>query len=108
MKRRWTAWGTWALTASSPTMWTCSSRGRAARSRWAASAGERMHLSRMTWTEAAELFARRPIALWPVGSTEPHGPHLPLATDVIIAEAMAARVHALLEEAQLPSVVLPS
>jgi creatinine amidohydrolase len=31
----------------------------------------------------------RTVCILPVGATEAHGPHLPLATDVIIAEAMA-------------------
>lgn len=31
----------------------------------------------------------RPIVLLPIGSCEQHGPHLPLATDTIIAEALA-------------------
>lgn len=64
-----------------------------------------MHLAQLTWQEAAELFAKRPIALWPVGSTEPHGPHLALRTDVVIAEGMAERVQKALD---LPSVILPS
>jgi len=68
----------------------------------------RMFLAHLTWPEADQLFAQHPIALWPVGSTEPHGPHLALRTDVIIAEAMAARVHALLSQAALPAVILPS
>ena len=31
------------------------------------------------------------VVLLPVGSVEPHGPHLPLATDTIISEAVVAR-----------------
>jgi mycofactocin system creatininase family protein len=36
-----------------------------------------------------QLDAARPLVLVPVGSTEQHGPHLPLATDTMIAEAVA-------------------
>lgn len=35
--------------------------------------------------------APAPIVLIPVGSTEQHGPHLPLATDTIIAEELTGR-----------------
>jgi creatinine amidohydrolase len=49
-----------------------------------------LHLAEMTWKEAAELDPARTVALLPVGAIEAHGPHLPLATDGIIAEAMAA------------------
>ncbi len=50
-------------------------------------------LARMTYAEVEALLAGpgRKIALLPTGSTEAHGPHLPLATDSIIAEGMAAR-----------------
>ncbi|HTQ79335.1 MAG TPA: creatininase family protein [Thermoanaerobaculia bacterium] len=47
-------------------------------------------LSEMTWKEVAGLDRSRVVALLPVGAIEAHGPHLPLATDGIIAEAMAA------------------
>ena len=33
----------------------------------------------MTWTEVDEAMKDRPVALLPVGATEAHGPHLPLA-----------------------------
>jgi creatinine amidohydrolase len=46
-------------------------------------------LSEMTWTEVRELDRRRLVALLPLGAVEAHGPHLPLATDGIIAGAMA-------------------
>ncbi|HEY8481800.1 MAG TPA: mycofactocin biosynthesis peptidyl-dipeptidase MftE [Spirillospora sp.] len=38
----------------------------------------------------------RPLVLVPVGSTEQHGPHLPLSTDTVIAEAVASRAAAVL------------
>ena len=44
-----------------------------------------VRLSDMTWPDAA-----RPVLCIPVGSCEQHGPHLPLATDTIVAEALAA------------------
>ena len=46
---------------------------------------------------------RDPIALWPVGAIEPHGPHAPLGTDTLISVGMCERAAARLENA----VVLP-
>ena len=57
-----------------------------------------MRLAEATWTDVRDLLAARPdaVALVPVGATEAHGPHLPLATDVIIAEGTARRAAAAL------------
>lgn len=49
-------------------------------------------LERMTWSEAREHMRATEVALIPVGSTEQHGPHLPLGTDFIAANALAERV----------------
>lgn len=46
------------------------------------------------------------IAVLPLGATEQHGPHLPLETDVMIAQAYLARVRELLPDA-LPVTFLP-
>jgi len=46
-------------------------------------------LAAMTWPEVRDLAGDRTVAVLPTGAIEAHGPHLPLATDVIIAEAMA-------------------
>lgn len=43
-----------------------------------------------TWPRMGE----RPVVLVPVGSTEQHGPHLPMSTDTVIAEAVTVRVAA--------------
>jgi creatinine amidohydrolase len=55
-------------------------------------------LAEATWTDVRALLAGAPgaIALVPVGATEAHGPHLPLATDVIIAEGTTRRAAAAL------------
>lgn len=46
-------------------------------------------LASLTWPAVRELPAARTVAVLPTGAIEAHGPHLPLGTDVIIAEAMA-------------------
>jgi creatinine amidohydrolase len=46
-------------------------------------------LAQLTWQEVGGVDRERGVAVLPVGALEAHGPHLPLATDVIIAEAMA-------------------
>lgn len=48
-----------------------------------------MYLGDATWPEAGEQLADGSLALVPIGSTEQHGPHLPLSTDHVIAEALA-------------------
>jgi creatinine amidohydrolase len=64
-------------------------------------------MSEMTWTEVDEKMKERPVALVPVGATEAHGPHLPLATDTIIALEMAKRGAAKLKENGVPCLILP-
>jgi creatinine amidohydrolase len=41
-------------------------------------------LHEMTWEEAQEAFKRTDVVLLPIGSTEQHGTHLPLGTDIFI------------------------
>ena len=67
-------------------------------------------LARMTSPQLAALVAgdRRVIALVPIGSTEPHGPHLALATDVAISEAACARAAPRLDAAGLAAVIAPA
>jgi creatinine amidohydrolase len=48
-----------------------------------------LRLGELSWEAFRDLPKARLVAVLPVGATEAHGPHLPLATDVIIAEAMA-------------------
>lgn len=46
-------------------------------------------LGRLTWKEAEEVLAKKPIVLIPLGAVEPHGPQLPLGTDYIVAQHVA-------------------
>jgi creatinine amidohydrolase len=46
-------------------------------------------LTALSWPAFRDLTARPTIAILPTGAIEAHGPHLPLGTDIIIAEAMA-------------------
>jgi creatinine amidohydrolase len=50
----------------------------------------------MSWPEVAELARRTQVVLVPAGATEAHGPHLPLETDVIIAQGSCRRAAQLL------------
>jgi creatinine amidohydrolase len=65
-------------------------------------------LDHLTWVELERLLAAAPrTAVIALGSTEQHGPHLPLATDTLIAEALAERFCAHIDEAiQCPVVSL--
>jgi creatinine amidohydrolase len=65
-------------------------------------------LGAMTWEEARDAAGQRSVAILPVGAIEAHGPHLPLETDVIIAEAMARAGAARLRARGLRALVLPS
>ncbi len=58
------------------------------------------------WPDFDTTAAARWIAVLPLAATEQHGPHLPLATDVMIADAYLARVRELLP-ADLPVTFLP-
>ncbi len=49
-------------------------------------------LVQLTWPEAGKAIKACLVALLPVGSVEQHGPHLPLATDSMIAQAIAVRL----------------
>jgi Uncharacterized protein, putative amidase len=61
----------------------------------------------MTWEEARDAAGPRSVAILPVGAIEAHGPHLPLETDVIIAQAMARSGGARLAARGLRVVILP-
>ena len=61
----------------------------------------------LTWKEARETLKRGVVAILPIGSTEAHGPHLPLATDVIISEEMSRRAAEKLSARGIEALVLP-
>ncbi|WP_276302413.1 creatininase family protein [Halorussus lipolyticus] len=48
-----------------------------------------MYLADQTWPELGDYVAEESVAVVPLGSTEQHGPHLPLSTDHKIAEGVA-------------------
>jgi creatinine amidohydrolase len=61
----------------------------------------------MTWEEVRDADRERSVAILPVGAVEAHGPHLPLGTDVVIAEAMARSCAERLDSGGLTVFVLP-
>lgn len=67
-----------------------------------------LHLSECTFEEARALFASGPVVgLLPTGATEAHGPHLPLATDVVISSEACCRAAQLVAERGGRALVLP-
>lgn len=69
--------------------------------------GAPVELADATFEEARELAKRGAIALLPTGATEAHGPHLPLATDVIISREAAKRAQRALAKEGFAAIVLP-
>ncbi len=65
-------------------------------------------LAELTYEEVAEIVAAKPaVAIVPVGSVEPHGPHLPLETDTAISVTCAHRAAEQLEQTGTRAVVAP-
>ncbi len=57
----------------------------------------------------SELDSGRPVvALVPVGSVEPHGPHLPLSTDTLISIGASRRAIPLLEAREIRALIAPA
>lgn len=67
-----------------------------------------VRLTHLTYTEFAGLDRSRCLALLPVGAVEAHGPHLPLGTDGVIADAMACAAGDLLSRAGWTPLLLPA
>ncbi len=66
------------------------------------------YLGELNWTQAAEARAQNALVLLPIGSTEAHGPHLPLSTDSIISEELCVRAAVALEAAGETVLVAPT
>jgi creatinine amidohydrolase len=70
---------------------------------------ENIVLAEMTWPEALEATAdKKAVALVPLGATEAHGPHLPLATATYIAIDAAKRAARRLKGHGVRALVFPS
>ncbi|HET6203154.1 MAG TPA: creatininase family protein [Planctomycetota bacterium] len=65
------------------------------------------NLGDLTWCEAGEAFSKSPVVLLPLGAIEPHGPHLPLDSDVVIATEVARRTAMKLKTKGVPALILP-
>ena len=61
----------------------------------------------LAWPKVKSLAASGAVALLPIGSTEAHGPHLPLSVDVVIAEEVCRRVAARLSAKGIATVTFP-
>lgn len=57
-----------------------------------------------TWPEVQAHLRRNPVAILAFGAQEEHGPHLPLATDTLMAGELARRLAARLDAILLPPV----
>ena len=49
-------------------------------------------MAEMTWPEIAEAGRAGAVALWSVGSTEQHGPHLPVSVDHLLPVELSLRI----------------
>ena len=66
-----------------------------------------VRLCELTWTEVEGLDRSRVVAVLPLGAVEAHGPHLPLATDGVIARGMVEAAARRLAARNLIPLLLP-
>jgi creatinine amidohydrolase len=64
-------------------------------------------LAEMTWEEVVVHGKGGTVAIVPVGSVEPHGPHLPLGTDTSISQECVLRAARVLEDKHIKVVIAP-
>lgn len=69
---------------------------------------ERYDFQNKSWPEIAAFQQLGAILILPIGSTEAHGPHLPLSTDYLISQEMARRAAAQLTAKGKRTLVLPA
>jgi creatinine amidohydrolase len=70
-----------------------------------------MYFANLAWPEIEARLnaARSTVLLFPVGATEPHGPHAPLSTDVLISLGTCERVARQLEgDPEMDALILPA
>src|SRR5215468_2009407 len=61
----------------------------------------------LPWTEIREFARQKSVSLLPIGSTEAHGPHLPLNVDVVIAVEVCRRTALRLAARGTPALIFP-
>jgi creatinine amidohydrolase len=61
----------------------------------------------LPWTKIREFARRKAVSLLPVGSTEAHGPHLPLNVDVVISVEVCRRTALRLAARGAPCLIFP-
>jgi len=61
----------------------------------------------MTFPEIEEAVLKKSLALFPIGTIEEHGPHLPLNTDKLGALVLAELTRRNLEKIEIPAVITP-
>ena len=66
------------------------------------------YLSNMTYKQVAHLAAKTDMALFPIGPTEAHGPHLPMSVDAISANEITERVAKKLKSRDLEALIAPT
>lgn len=67
-----------------------------------------LRLHECSWTQVRDRLGAARLAILPAGATEAHGPHLPLMTDVIIADEWALRGAQELRRRGTEALVLPT
>src|SRR5215468_3927809 len=61
----------------------------------------------LPWTEIRDYARAGAVSLLPIGSTEAHGPHLPLNVDVVISVEVCRRTALRLADRGTPSLIFP-